>query len=156
MCKSIAVLLLSAVVVLVSTSAMADVWEVTAFNDTGVPVTDIELFLGGIGGGILGPLVAVNPVPAVFTAPPPLNELGANWAPLFLAPGQSFIADFDLTSGLIPSFISGTWSINAVPMFPVNPGLTTFALVPEPSSIVLAFLAAAGLSVAALRKRRTR
>ena len=68
-----------------STPVMAaTVWEVTAVNDTGVSVTDIELTLSGIGSGILGPLVAVNPSPAVFTAPPPLNELGANWAPLFL------------------------------------------------------------------------
>ncbi len=51
--KSIAVFLLASAAVMVSTSAMAqgahDTWQVFAINDTGVPVNDIELTLGGTG-----------------------------------------------------------------------------------------------------------
>jgi hypothetical protein len=125
--KSIAVLLLTAMVVVVSTSAiMADTWQVTAINDTGGPVNDIELTLAGTGGGITGP-IAVNPFPANFTAPPPGNELDANWLPI-LFPGQAFVADFNLTTGLTQSLIFGTWTAGGLPQGPVNPGLTTFPL----------------------------
>ena len=154
--KSIAVLLLTAMVVVVSTSAiMADTWQVTAINDTGQAPNDIELTLAGTGGGITGP-IAVNPAPAfvTFTAPPPFNELDANWGGLPLFPGQTFVADFNLTTGLTPSFIFGTWLLDGGPIGPVNPGVTTFTRVPEPSTMVLAGLAAAGLAVTAIRRRR--
>ena len=137
-----------------STSVMADTWQVTAINDTGQLVNDIELTIAGTGGGITGP-IAVNPFPATFTAPPPFNELDANWL-LPLNPGQPFVADFNLTTGLTPSLIGGTWTSGGLPVGPVNPFLTTFAdiRVPEPSTMVLACLATAGLAVMAMRKRR--
>jgi hypothetical protein len=136
-----------------STSVMADTWQVTAINDTGAAVNDIELTIGGTGGGITGP-IAVNPFPANFTAPPPGNELDANWLPI-LFPGQAFVADFNLTTGLTPSLIGGTWTVDSAPISFVNPFLTTFAdiRVPEPSTMVLACLATAGLAVMAMRKR---
>ncbi len=157
--KSLAVLLLAAMVVMVSTSAMAQgttTWEVTAINDTGGPVNDIELTIGGTGGGITGP-IAVIPNPVTFTAPPPGNEIDANWA-IPLNPGQAFVADFSLTTGLIPSLVVGTWTLGGAPVAPVNPALTTFAPigVPDPSARSLASLAAAGLGIVAIRKRRTR
>jgi hypothetical protein len=152
--KSLAVFLLAAVVVMVSTSVMADVWQVTAINDIGFPVNDIELTIGGTGGGLTGP-IAVNPFPATFTAPPPGNELDANWL-LLLNPGQPFVADFNLTTGLTPSLIFGTWTIGGGPVGPVNPFLTTFTdiRVPEPSTMVLACLATVGLAASSLRRRR--
>jgi hypothetical protein len=143
-----------------STPVMADTWQVTAINDTGFPVNDIELTLGGTGGGITGP-IAVNPSPleppsyAVnFTAPPPGNELDANWGlPLF--PGQSFVADFNLTTGLTPSLIGGTWTFDGAPLAPVTLGLTTFTdiRVPEPSTIVLAVLGSLGLLGMRIRRQ---
>ena len=137
-----------------STSVMADTWQISVINDTGLLVDDIELTLGGTGGGIMGPLVAVNPFPANFTAPPPGNELDANWLGALL-PGQAFVADFNLTTGLTPSLIGGTWTVDSAPISFVNPFLTTFAdiRVPEPSTMVLACLATAGLAVMAMRKR---
>ena len=153
--KSIAVLLLTAMVVVVSTSAiMADTWQVTAINDTGGPVNDIELTLGGTGGGITGP-IAVNPFPANFTAPPPGNELDANWI-LLLNPGQPFVADFNLTTGLTPSLIGGTWTLGGGPIGPVNPFLTTFAdiAVPEPSTLSLIALGSLSLLGMWIRRRR--
>jgi hypothetical protein len=138
-----------------STSAMADTWQITAINDTGGPANDIELTLAGTGGGITGP-IAVNPFPANFTAPPPGNELDANWV-LPLNPGQPFVADFNLTTGLTPSLIGGTWTVGGGPVGPVNPLVTTFAdiaVTPEPSTMVLAGLAAAGLAASSLRRRR--
>jgi hypothetical protein len=154
--KSLAVLLLAATVVMASPSLMADTWQITAINDTGGPVNDIELTLGGTGGGITGPILAVNPFPANFTAPPPGNELDANWGGLPLNPGQAFVADFNLTTGLTPSLIGGTWTFDGAPIAPVNPGLTTFIdiRVPEPSTLVLACVAAATLAVPSLRRRR--
>ena len=137
-----------------SPSVMADVWQVTVINDTGALVNDIELTIGGTGGGITD-LVAVNPFPASFTAPPPGNELDANWLPI-LFPGQAFVADFNLTTGLTPSLIGCTWTDDSAPISFVNPFLTTFAdiRVPEPSTMVLACLATAGLAVMAMRNRR--
>jgi hypothetical protein len=46
----------------------------------------------------------------------------------------------------------------SIAVSPVNPALITFVdlSVPEPNTMVLAFVAAAGLSIAAIRKRRTR
>jgi hypothetical protein len=139
-----------------SRSVMADTWQISVINDSFGPANDIELTLAGTGGGIMGPLVAVNPFPATFTAPPPFNELDANWGGLPLNPGQPFVADFNLTTGLTPSLIGGTWTIAGFPLGPVNPGLTTFTdiRVPEPSTMVLACLAAAGLAVPLLRCRR--
>ena len=139
----------------VSTSVMADTWEITVINDTGQPVNDIELTLAGTGGGITGP-IAVNPNPVAFTAPPPFNELDANWGGLPLNPGQSFVADFNLTTGLTPSLIGGTWTIAGFPVAPVNPGLTTFTdiRVPEPSTMVLAVLGSLGFIGIRLRRRR--
>jgi len=112
-----------------STSAMADTWQVSVINDTGQAPNDIELTLAGTGGGITGP-IAVNPAPAfvTFTAPPPFNELDANWGGLPINPGQAFVADFNLTTGLTPSLIFGTWTAGGLPQGPVNPGLTTFPL----------------------------
>jgi hypothetical protein len=138
-----------------STSVMADTWQISVINDTGLPANDIELTLAGTGGGLTGP-IAVNPFPANFTAPPPGNELDANWGGLPLNPGQPFVADFNLTTGLTPSLIGGTWTFDGLPNGPVNPFLTTFAdiAVPEPSTMVLACLAAVGLAVTAIRKRR--
>jgi hypothetical protein len=137
----------------VSTSAMADTWQISVIDDTGGVANNIELTLAGTGGGITGP-IAVNPFPATFTAPPPFNELDANWGGLPLFPGQTFVADFNLTTGLTPSFIFGTWLLDGGPIGPVNPGVTTFTRVPEPSTMVLAGLAAAGLAVTAIRRRR--
>jgi hypothetical protein len=156
--KSLAVILLAALAVMVCTSAMADTWQISVVNDTGVPVDDIELTLGGTGGGITGPILAVNPPPFIvtFTAPPPGNELDANWV-LPLNPGQPFVADFNLTTGLTPSLIGGTWTVGGGPVGPVNPLVTTFAdiaVTPEPSTMVLAGLAAAGLAASSLRRRR--
>ena len=138
-----------------STSVMADAWQISVINDTGQLVNDIELTIAGTGGGITGP-IAVNPFPATFTAPPPFNELDANWGGLPLNPGQPFVADFNLTTGLTPSLIGGTWTVDSAPISFVNPFLTTFAdiRVPEPSTMVLACLATAGLAVMAMRKRR--
>ena len=136
-----------------STSAMADTWQITAINDTGGPANDIELTLAGTGGGITGP-IAVNPFPANFTAPPPGNELDANWV-LPLNPGQPFVADFTLTTGLTPSLIFGTWTIGGGPVGPVNPFLTTFADigVPEPSTMVLSGLGTLSLLGMWIRRR---
>jgi hypothetical protein len=130
-----------------STSVMADTWQISVINDTPGPVNDIELTLAGTGGGIMGPLVAVNPFPATFTAPPPFNELDANWGGLPLNPGQAFVADFNLTTGLTPSLIGGTWTIEGAPVGPVNPGLTTFTdiRVPEPSTLSLGALSLLGM-----------
>jgi hypothetical protein len=156
--KSLAVLLLTAMVVMVSTSVMADTWQVTAINDTGAPADDIELTLAGTGGGIMGPF-AVNPLPfmVTFTAPPPGNDLDAQWfgSPP-LNPGQAFVADFNLTTGLTPSLIFGTWTLGGGPIGPVNPGLTTFTdiRVPEPSTMVLAGLGTLSLLGMRLRRRR--
>jgi hypothetical protein len=140
-----------------STSVMADTWQISVINDTGGAADDIELTLAGTGGGIMGPLVAVNPVPAfvTFTAPPPFNELDANWGGLPLFPGQSFIADFNLTTGLTPSLIFGTWTIGGAPIAPVNPGLTTFTdiRVPEPSTLSLLGLGSLSLLGMWLRRR---
>jgi hypothetical protein len=157
--KSLAVILLAALAVMVCTSAMADTWQISVVNDTGVPVDDIELTLGGTGGGITGPILAVNPPPFIvtFTAPPPGNELDANWFGFPpLNPGQAFVADFNLTTGLTPSLVGGIWTLGGGPVGPVNPFLTTFAAirVPEPSTMVLACLAAAALAVPLLRRRR--
>jgi hypothetical protein len=152
--KPIAVFLLAAVVVVVSTSAMADTWQVTVVNDTGALVNDIELTIGNLAGAqITGP-IAVIPNPVAFTAPPPGNELDANWLPI-LFPGQSFVADFNLTTGLTPSLIGGTWTSGGFPVGPVNPFLTTFAdiAVPEPSTMVLAGLGSLGLLGTRLRRR---
>jgi hypothetical protein len=153
--KSIAVFLLAAIAVVVSTSVMADTWQVTAINDTGAFVNDIELTLGGTGGGITGP-IAVNPFPATFTAPPPFNELDANWGGLPLNPGQAFVADFNLTTGLTPSLIGGTWTIEGAPVGPVNPFLTTFTdiRVPEPSTLSLLGLGSLSLLGMWIRRRR--
>jgi PEP-CTERM motif-containing protein len=141
-----------------STAVMADTWQVSVINDTGQPVNDIELTLAGTGGGIMGPLVAVNPFPATFTAPPPSNELDANWGGLPLFPGQSFVADFNLTTGLTPSLIFGTWTVSGGPVGPVNPGLTTFTdiRVPEPSTMVLAGLGSLSLLGMWIRRRLAR
>ena len=139
-----------------STSVMADTWQVSVINDTGVPVNDIELTLAGTGGGIMGPLVAVNPFPATFTAPPPFNELDANWGGLPLNPGQPFVADFNLARGLTPSLIGGTWTSGGFPNGPVNPGLTTFTdiRVPEPSTLSLLGLGSLSLLGMWIRRRR--
>jgi len=139
-----------------SPSVMADTWQITAINDTGTPVNDIELILAGTGGGIMGPLVAVNPFPATFTAPPPFNELDANWGGLPLNPGQPFVADFNLTTGLTPSLIFGTWTIDGFPLGPVNPFLTTFTdiRVPEPSTLSLIALGSLGLLGMWIRRRK--
>jgi hypothetical protein len=136
-----------------SASVMADTWQVTAINDTGAPVNDIELTLGGTGGGITGP-IAVNPFPANFTAPPPGNELDANWLPI-LFPGQAFVADFNLTTGLTPSLIGGTWTVDSAPISFVNPLVTTFAdiRVPEPSTMVLSGLSTLSLLGMWFRRR---
>jgi hypothetical protein len=160
--KSLAVLLLAAMVIMVCTSVMADTWQVTAINDA-VPADGIELTLGGTGGGITDP-VAVYPSPlsppffvtVTFTSPPPGNELDASFAPAIILPGQSFVADFTLPTGDTPSFIFGTWTSGGGPVGGVNPFLTTFAdiAVPEPSTMVLACLAATGLTVLSLRRRR--
>jgi hypothetical protein len=152
--KSMAVLLLAAMVFMVSPSVMADTWQVTAINDTGVLLDDIELTLGGTGGGLTGP-IAVNPFPANFTAPPPGNELDANWLGALL-PGQAFVADFNLTTGLTPSLVGGTWTIGGGPAGPVNPFLTTFAdiRVPEPSTISLLGLGSLSLLGMCIRRRR--
>jgi hypothetical protein len=155
--KSLGVLLLTAMVVVVSTSGiMADTWEITVINDTGALVNDIELTLAGTGSGIMGPLVAVNPFPATFTAPPPSNELDANWGGLPLNPGQQFIADFNLTTGLTPSLIGGTWTFDGAPISFVNPFVTTFTdiRVPEPSTLVLACFGSLGLLGMRIRRRR--
>ena len=136
-----------------SKPVLADVWQVTAINDTGGPVNDIELTLGGTGGGITSP-IAVNPFPANFTAPPPFNELDANWL-LPLNPGQPFVADFNLTTGLTPSLVGGTWTIDGFPVGPVNPFLTTFAdiRVPEPSTLSLFGLGSLSLLGMWIRRR---
>ena len=138
-----------------STSAMAStIWQVSVINDV-APANDIELTLAGTGGGIMGPLVAVNPFPATFTAPPPFNELDANWLGL-LNPGQAFVADFNLTTGLTPSLIFGTWTIGGLPVVPVNPFLTTFTdiRVPEPSTLSLLGLGALSFLGMWIRRRR--
>jgi hypothetical protein len=97
----------------------------------------------------------VNPFPANFTAPPPGNELDANWV-LPLNPGQAFVADFNLTTGLTPSLIGGTWTIDSAPIGPVNPFLTTFAdiAVPEPSALSLLGLGSLSLLGMWIRRRR--
>jgi hypothetical protein len=97
----------------------------------------------------------VNPFPANFTAPPPGNELDANWI-LLLNPGQPFVADFNLTTGLTPSLIFGTWTSGGFPLGPVNPFLTTFAdiRVPEPSTLVLSGLGTLSLLGMRIRRRR--
>jgi hypothetical protein len=137
-----------------STSVMADTWQISVINDTGIPTSDIELTLAGTGGGITGP-IAVNPFPATFTAPPPFNELDANWGGLPLNPGQPFVADFNLTTGLTPSLIGGTWTNAGFPIAPVNPGLTTFTdiRVPEPSTLSLLCLGSLSLLGMWLRRR---
>jgi len=134
---------------------MADTWQISVINDTGVLVNDIELTLGGTDGGITGPILAVNPFPANFTAPPPGNELDANWLPV-LFPGQAFVADFNLTTGLTPSLIFGTWTAGGAPIGPVNPFLTTFTDigVPEPSTLVLACLGSLSLLGMWIRRRK--
>jgi hypothetical protein len=156
--KSIAVFLLAAIAVVVSTSVMADTWQITVINDTPGPVDDIELTLGGTGGGITGPILAVNPPPFIvnFTAPPPGNELDANWFGFPLNPGQPFVADFNLTTGLTPSLIGGTWTLGGGPIGPVNPFLTTFAdiAVPEPSTLSLIALGSLSLLGMWIRRRR--
>jgi hypothetical protein len=146
---------LGLVMLAASTSVMADTWQISVINDTGTAVNDIELILAGTGGGIMGPLVAVNPFPATFTAPPPFNELDANWGGLPLNPGQPFVADFNLTTGLTPSLIGGTWTFSGLPNGPVNPGLTTFTdiRVPEPSTMVLSGLGTLSLLGMWLRRR---
>ena len=69
--------------------------------------------------------------------------------------------------GLTPSLIVGNWTgggvgasaiSESIAVSPVNPALITFVdlSVPEPSTMILASLAAAGLSIVAIRKRRTR
>jgi hypothetical protein len=98
----------------------------------------------------------VNPFPATFTAPPPFNELDANWGGLPLNPGQAFVADFNLTTGLTPSLIGGTWTIEGAPVGPVNPFLTTFTdiRVPEPSTLSLLGLGSLSLLGMWIRRRR--
>jgi hypothetical protein len=152
--KSRAVFLFASMVALFSTSAMAQVttWEVSAVNDLGGPVNDIELTIAGTGGGITGP-IAVNPNPVVFSSPPPGNELNASCvAPL--NPGQPFIADFNLPTGLTPSLVGGNRTVNNVVVGPVNPALTSFApvAVPEPGTMVLACFAAVGVAIVSLRR----
>jgi hypothetical protein len=100
---------LGLVVLATSTSVMADEWQISVTDDL-TPANEIQLTLAGTGAGITGP-IAVNPVPAfvTFTAPPPSFELDANWGGLPLNPGQAFVADFTLTTGLTPSLIGGTW-----------------------------------------------
>jgi hypothetical protein len=123
--KSIAVLLLAAIFAMVSTSAMAQLlaqstWQVTAINDT-VPAGGIDLTLSG---PISGP-IAVNPFPATFTAPPPSTELDATWS-ISLLPGQAFIADFNLPTGLTPSLAFGNWTLGGagptgvIPAIPIE------------------------------------
>jgi len=133
------------------------IWQVTVINDTGAGPNDIELTLGGTGGGITN-LVAVNPVPAfvTFTAPPPANELDANWVGLPLFPGQAFVADFTLTTGLNPGLIGGTWTADGGPIGLVNFGLTTFTRLPEPNTVSLLGLGALSLLGMWLRRRRAR
>ncbi len=104
--KSFAVLLLVAVTFMVSTSVVADTWQVSAINDTGVPVYGIELNFSGTGSGITGPLLAVNPFPVDFTAPPPGDELIANWV-IPLNPGQAFVADFSMPPDEVPNLFPG-------------------------------------------------
>ena len=161
--KSLVVFLFAAIVIMAPTTAMAGtIWQISGINDTGISADDIELTLADTGSGITDP-VAVFPSPlatspwnetVTFTAPPPTNELDANWAGLPLNPGQAFVADFTLATGLTPSLIGGTWTIAGLPIAPVNPELTTFSSVPEPSTLVLGCLAAAGLAVVAIRRRR--
>ena len=138
-----------------SRSVMADTWQISVINDSFGPANDIELTLAGTGGGITGPLVAVNPFPATFTAPPPFNELDANWGGLPLFPGQAFVADFTLTTDLTPSLIFGTWTFDGFPEGPVNPGLTTFTdiRVPEPSTLSLIGLGSLSLLAMWIRRR---
>jgi hypothetical protein len=168
--KSLAVLLLAAVAFMVSTSVMADTWQVTAINDTGVPVYGIELTLTGTGSGITGP-IAVNPNPVVFSSPPPGNELNANWV-IPLNSGQAFVADFDLPPDEEPALFPGisvppapsppVWVVpgNSVPppTMPANPSLITFTdiSVPEPSSIALLGIGAIGLAAVAHRRMKKR
>jgi hypothetical protein len=141
-----------------STSVMAGTtWQVSVIDDTGQAVNDIELTLAGTGSGITLP-VAVNPAPALvtFTAPPPSNELDANWGGLPLFPGQAFVADFNVPTGLTPSLIFGTWTLDGFPQGPVNPGVTTFTRLPEPSTLSLLGIGSLSLLGLWIRRRRAR
>ena len=132
-------------------------WQVSVIDDTGLAVNDIELTLAGTGSGITLP-VAVNPAPVfvTFTAPPPSNELDANWAGLPLFPGQAFVADFNVPTGLTPSLIFGTWTNAGSPIAPVNPGLTSFTRLPEPSTLSLLGVGSLSLLAMWIRRRRAR
>jgi hypothetical protein len=135
---------------------MADTWEVSVYDNTGLPADEIELTLAETGGGITDPIVPnLDPSLFVFVAPPPSNKLDAQLILGNVLAGQSFVIDFNLAAGLTPSFVSGLWGFGGTPFaFVESVPVFTDIRVPEPSTLILACFAIAGLTAWGWRQRK--
>jgi hypothetical protein len=135
----------------------SNIWQMTVINDDD-PATSITMHLTGVAGFLQSSFLAVSPSTATITFSG--TVLNASWPDPIVGSSAPFIADFLLPSETVPGLFFGNWLPGGVYGNPVNPDTTSFVIIPawpntpEPSTLILACLAAAGFAVLSLRRRR--